>query len=90
MFVAPMLIMCSTIMAQQDESSTTHKYSNMHTTYSETSMNLSLMCLFPASITHFIIISDVLFPRVSFSHTSPSEFLVLIHSIPRMIISEKK
>ena len=90
MFVAPMLIMCSITMAQQDESCTTYKQSNMHTTYSETSMNPSLMCHIPANIIHFVITSDALFPRVSFLHISPSEFLVLTHSIPRMIISEKK
>lgn len=32
--------------------------------------NPSLMCHFPASSIHFIITSDVLFPRVSFSHES--------------------
>jgi len=62
MFVASVLIMCSVIMAQQDESCTTHKQSNMHTTYSETSMNPSLMCHFPESTIHFIITSDMLFP----------------------------
>ena len=97
LFARKMHHVCSThadcvfqIMAQQDESCTTYKQSNMHTAYSETSMNPSLMCHFPSSIIHFLITSDVLFPRVSFSHISPSEFLVLTHSIPRMIISEKK
>jgi len=54
---------------------------------------------FPTSTIHFqcsqkiahvnsVIISDVLFLKVSFSHVGYSEFLVLTHSIPIIIVTK--
>jgi len=54
---------------------------------------------FPTNTIHFhcsqesahvnsVIISDMLFLKVSFSHVRCSEFLVLIHSIPIIIVSK--
>jgi hypothetical protein len=68
---------------------------------SETSIHHSHMRHFPASIVHSfqsqkshpfqqgILISDISFLEVSSSHICHSDFLVLSHSIRRMIVSDK-
>jgi hypothetical protein len=69
--------------------------------YIETSLHHSHVCHFAASIVHFlwspkiahikcVIRSDISFLKVSFPHAGHSELLVLTHTIPGIIMFEKK